>query len=601
MHSVIQPGTCVALRLPSSTLKIVTILPNTTVSIGKYGSFSANYLLGRPYNLTFEILDKIEGEKQQGLRVVSALEIHADTLAENESPPSELNDTKVIDGGGGVEYELVGEDGEVIVRTNRDTIDDPGRQSMTMDEIEALKKEGTSSGKDLIARLMLSHSGLGQKTSFSLAKYTLRKTKKYLRRFTVLPLDVPVLLHWLVSEKDPSKIMELRDETLALVASMANVHHGGAQLVFGDQDDIEKTGHGRWLMVDETGGMYVAAMAERMGILHPSEEDEDDSTLSPPTNQALQTTSNPLGRIEDDEDQLGKGQTYAPHKDRPPAMSARSNYITLLHANAQPNLSLLKYFMFDSSNPSAKHPLYTHLKTVSWLQLLSPEEDPGYAEPESVPDEEFRSWKSGKRGTYYRKRRRWERTTRVVNETRAGGFDGLIVASAMNPTTILQHAVPLLRGSAQVVVYSPYIEPLAELADLYSTPRRAAFATNPPEPESLPSEDFPLNPTLLLAPTVQTIKLRNWQCLPGRTHPMMTGRGGGEGYIFTATRVIPLEGKVEARGKFKRRKVVQETTEVEENDGMDGQAPEEVDPKPEILDECLNETHELVGNGSADA
>lgn len=37
----------------------------------------------------------------------------------------------------------------------------------------------------------------------------------------------------------------------------------------------------------------------------------------------------------------------------------------------------------------------------------------------------------------------------------------------------------------------------------------------------------------------------------------MTGRGGSEGYVFTARRVLPLEGGVEARGNFggKRRKV----------------------------------------------
>ena len=76
----------------------------------------------------------------------------------------------------------------------------------------------------------------------------------------------------------------------------------------------------------------------------------------------------------------------------------------------------------------------------------------------------------------------------------------------------------------------------------------------------MPTDDFPLDPTLLLAPTIQTARARSWQVLPGRTHPLMTGRGGSEGYIFTATRVLPAEGKVEARGKFKRRKVEGGTT-----------------------------------------
>lgn len=159
----------------------------STVSIGKYGSFQANHILGRPYNLTFEILDSAEGQAQGELRIVPASELNAEGLDESTSTPAELSTPdKVVDGGDGVEYELVGEGGEVLMRTNRDTIDDPGRQGMSMDEIEALKKEGAGAGKDLIARILLSHSALDQKTAFSLAKYTLRKTKKYMRRFTVL-------------------------------------------------------------------------------------------------------------------------------------------------------------------------------------------------------------------------------------------------------------------------------------------------------------------------------------------------------------------------------------------------------------------------------
>ena len=53
---------------------------------------------------------------------------------------------------------------------------------------------------------------------------------------------------------------------------------------------------------------------------------------------------------------------------------------------------------------------------------------------------------------------------------------------------------------------------------------------------------------------MQSARVREWQVLPGRTHPVMTGKGGAEGYLFTAVRVIPAEGRVEARGKFTRRK-----------------------------------------------
>jgi tRNA (adenine-N(1)-)-methyltransferase non-catalytic subunit len=442
------------------------------------------------------------------------------------------------------------------MRSNREIIDDPSRQKLTMEEIEMLKKEGTGAGKDIIALLMQSHTALDQKTAFSLAKYTLRKTKKYVKRFTALQVDVPLLTHYLLSEKEAVKTMELRGEMLALMGSLANIHSSGISSEYSADYLVGKVGIGRWLVVDETGGLAVAAMAERMGILYPADHDEANTTSPSPSPAVPIELVKEVNSETAPQDSQPASQPAYSHRNL--AMSANNNTLTLIHANAQPNLSLLKYFQYDTSvrDTDSSHPLHTHLKTISWLQLLSPHEDTGFAEPEVVPSEVLQTWKGGKRGTYFKKRRRWERIRSVVGETRAGGFDGLIVASVMNPATILQHTVPLLRGAAQIVVYSPYIEPLTELADFYSVPRRTAFATDPPE--SVPCEDFPLNPTLLLAPTIHTAKVRRWQCLPGRTHPVMTGRGGAEGYIFHATRVLPAEGKVEARGKHKRRKVLKE-------------------------------------------
>ncbi|MCJ1363937.1 tRNA (adenine(58)-N(1))-methyltransferase non-catalytic subunit trm6 [Acarospora aff. strigata] len=556
MHSLIQPDSYIALRLPSQTLKVLKIVPNTIISIGKYGSFQANHILGRPYNLTFEIQDKGEGQAESALRIVPAAELNAEALDDSSPTPADLfTPDRVLDGGDGVEYELAGESGELLMRSNRETIDDPGRQTMSMDDIEALKKEGTGAGKEIVTKIMQSHSALDQKTAFSLAKYTLRKTRKYLRRFTVLPIDVPLLTNWIMSEKEPAKVLELREEVLALIGTWANVHYSCGDGLLPGEMDSERIGNGRWLLVDETGGLIVAALAERMGILCPPAEEE---------NEELEIDSCPLKKEADPDFQVPE-ITVEPsenishhHSTTIKAMSAKSNTLTMIHANAQPNLSLLSYFLFDPSNLSSTHPLNSHLKTLSWLQLLSPDEDIGYAEPEVVPKDVLTTWKSGKRATYHRKRRRWERIKSVVDETRAGGFDGLVVASAMNPTTVLQHTIPLLRGAAQVVVYSPTIEPLVELADYYSTARRTAFVTSPPDPSDLPNEDFPLDPTLLLAPIVQTARVRSWQVLPGRTHPLMTGRGGAEGYLFTATRVLPAEGKVEARGKYKRRKLEKE-------------------------------------------
>jgi len=552
---------------------------------------------------------------------VPAAELHADTIAEEQAAANSSNsvggkDENVTIGGDGVEFQLVGENGEVIMRSNRETIDDAAQQTLTMEEIEELKREGTGAGKDLIAKLMASHLGIEQKTAFSLAKYKLLKTKKYLRRFTVLPVDVSMLIKWVMEEKDAGKIMEMREEMCALVGSWANVHFS---------EGLDGMMGGRWLVVDETGGLLVAALAERMGILHPPSPDSSSSQKTAQTSEGDQAPE-------------AEEESTKPTYHDPPL--ATSNTLTLIHNNAQPNLSLLKYFSYDptTSTPThPNHPLATHLHPISWLQLIDPSQDTTYSTPIApLSPTTLSSLKSGKRGTYYRKLRRHNRVTTIVDTTLAGGFDGLVVASHMDPISILRHTIPLLRGGAQVAIYSPTIESLVNLSDAYSTSRRTAFIQSPPEsflslpyaadePSQRPSTppfqtaqssdtksgskqptqetwpgdaDFPLNPTLLLNTAVQSARIREWQVLPGRTHPVMTGRGGAEGYLFTAVRVIPARGRVEARGKFakKRTDKVGVTEKAKEKE-----AGEKVKVQVEVEDVETGKGGTVIANGNGDA
>ena len=525
---------------------------DSTISLGKYGSFKTDHLIGRPYHVTYEILDQPDPITGSGLRIVPSAELYEGIHQEENAPtPESEPEVKIIQGKDGEEYEVVGQNGEVILRTNRATIDNPKSQKLSMDEIEALKLQNTGSGREVVAKILASHVAIDQKTAFALAKYKLRKTKKFLKRFTILPMDVPLLADWLLNEKEAIKILEMRQEVLALIGSWANVHRAASASPAQGPETQSQSGGGRWLVVDETGGLIVAAMAEKMGILHPQ-----SNRAACPEKSA------------DREDVPSDQPEYtSPLHHNPTA--ATSNTITLIHAASQPNLSLLRYFGFSPATPSQSHPLTTHLRTLSWLQVLDSASDPSYTEPPLATPEEMAAWKSGRRGNYYRKRRRWERVKSAVDETRAGGFDGLIIASVMQPTSILQHLVPLLRGAAQVVVYSPTVAPVAELNDSYSSARRTAFMNIPVEQRrnEVPSEDFPVDPTLLLGTTIYTARARRWQVLPGRTHPLMNGRGGAEGFVFVGTRVLPIEG-VEARGKFQRRKRKGDDGGLAEEQGM---------------------------------
>ena len=565
--------------------------------MGKYGAFPTNLIIHRPYHLTYELQDKLPGESFSRLRVVPASELHEAAIADEASPNATSAETGTPEEAGqiasvldGVEYSLAAVDGAGLgAKSNRDTVDDSARQTLTTEEIEELKRDGTGAGRDLIAKLMLSHTALDEKTAFSLAKYKLLKTKKYIRRFSVAPVDPSLLGNWLLEDKDAgSRTLELREEILGLLGCWANIHYAGPDRFLEDPvtngvdppqyrlpEDL-KTQGGRYLVVDDTGGLLVAAMAERMDILYPDEEGTAGEATPTSRDGAAPSKVAEDGAQGSNQGDAEPGKTEASTKrssvqgqNRPADFHvpfSLKNTLTVIHSNSQSNLAYLRYYGFDCADPNhPPHPLNNNLMSLTWLHLLHPEEDAAYSTPPpQVSDEVLNSWKANRRGHYHRKRRRWARTQHIVHSTRAGGFAGLVVASTMDPISILRHTLPLLASGAPIAIYSQSIEPLAALADCFSIARRSAWSS-PTPPEGLAgktkdeldrwegSEDFPLNPTLLLGATVQTSRARKWQVLPGRTHPHMTGRGGAEGYVFTAWRAQPAEGRVAARGKFKRR------------------------------------------------
>ncbi|KAH7347488.1 GCD10 protein [Plectosphaerella cucumerina] len=603
MPDLIQPHSWVAVRLPSENNKVIQVVPNTTISLGKYGSFPSNLIIDRPYHITYEILDKREGEKFSRLRVVPASEIHADVLAEidGEKPIGADEDANSEDdaAAGGVaddadnvvavteggDYTLVDKaSGNVIARSGREEVEEKARQMLTMEEIEQLKKQDVDGGRNIIAKLMLSHTALGEKTAFSLAKYKTLKSKKYLRQFSVLPLHPVTLGQHILEDKDASKILDMRQESLALLGCWGNVHRG-EELDAGQPRVIPHDGSPafapeelgrRYLVVDDTGGLVVAAMAERMGILWPdnlegtaeAEAAEDVPEAAAEAEDAMQVDESADAAATNGA-ATDADKTARTFRNDFEVDAASANTITVLHQAAQPNLALLRYWGCDMVAPNLgtrNHPLHTHLFPISWLQLLEPMSDTAYSScPADATEEEMSTWKSNKRGNYHRKRKRWAKTKFLVDQARGGGFSALVVASAMEPISILRNTLPLLAGGASVSIYSPTIEPLTELCDCFSITRRAAWVSNPPPetegftPAELErwegSEDFPINPTLLLGSAVQTSRAKRWQVLPLRTHPLMMSRGGAEGYIFTGWKAVPAQGKVEARGKFKKRKM----------------------------------------------
>lgn len=55
---IIQTGDSVLLKLPNGDVRSVKVDKDTTITLGRVGSFHANDLIKQPYGLAYEIVDK---------------------------------------------------------------------------------------------------------------------------------------------------------------------------------------------------------------------------------------------------------------------------------------------------------------------------------------------------------------------------------------------------------------------------------------------------------------------------------------------------------------------------------------------------------------
>ncbi|BGP38423.1 tRNA (adenine(58)-N(1))-methyltransferase non-catalytic subunit trm6 [Rhodotorula kratochvilovae] len=204
-RKVIRAGDNVLLKLPSGVLKPVKVNPSAKVSLGKYGTFLGKELVGRPYGHTYEVADN------------GSLERVKVTL-------NEIEETEA----------------------NNEFIASQGAQTLSAEEIQALKESGLS-GREIIQKQIEEHKSFELKTEYSKEKYLKRKEAKWMQVFTPLEPTVHQIAQFHF-EKQPSKTRELRPDTLANMLAMANVRPGS-----------------RLLVVEDMGGMIAAAAVERMG------------------------------------------------------------------------------------------------------------------------------------------------------------------------------------------------------------------------------------------------------------------------------------------------------------------------------------------------
>lgn len=238
--STIKVDQHVLIRLPSKGLKLVQLQDSGRISLGKFGSFEVSGILGHPLGSSFEIVD------DNTVRVIKSITDTGDIWnADEDVQKQEL--TRMFSNS---------------AENNQNIIDIGAKiQTLTNDDIDELKKSGASSqvGQLIIEKMIANHGGFDKKTIFSQEKYLKRKQLKFLRRFTVDYLGAAELLEYNL-EKDSSKILDLSVESLGLLMTYGNIRPGG-----------------KYLIIDETGGLLLYAMMERMDckgtivLLHENE------------------------------------------------------------------------------------------------------------------------------------------------------------------------------------------------------------------------------------------------------------------------------------------------------------------------------------------
>ncbi|KAM0873740.1 hypothetical protein ACQ4PT_037876 [Festuca glaucescens] len=131
-------------------------------------------------------------------------------------------------------------------RDNRSLVDNNTAQTLSSEDIEAMKREGAS-GDVIVEALIANSSTFGNKTVFSQEKYKLKKQKKYAPK-VLLRCPSTRSICETYFKKYPARIGFMRVDTLSLMLSMANV---------GAYSDV--------LVVDMVGGLVAGAVAERLG------------------------------------------------------------------------------------------------------------------------------------------------------------------------------------------------------------------------------------------------------------------------------------------------------------------------------------------------
>ncbi|XP_041469150.1 tRNA (adenine(58)-N(1))-methyltransferase non-catalytic subunit TRM6-like [Lytechinus variegatus] len=233
-QNLIAEGDNVILK-KDKTLRVYRALKKEKAVLEKR-HFSLAPVIGHPYGSTWEL---------QGNNLVQVLE---------KTTSQDL--AQQIDKGGA---------------DNRGIFADDSSQKLDKDDIMDLKGQGKS-GQEIIDQLIENSSSFNERTVYSKAKYLKKKRNKHILRFVVLRPCTRLMCE-MYFNRAPSKVIQIRIDTMAQLLTAANVQSGMKVMV-----------------LEHCHGLLVAAVMERLGgkgtVVHFHSEDG-------PMNSALQAFNFP--------------------------------------------------------------------------------------------------------------------------------------------------------------------------------------------------------------------------------------------------------------------------------------------------------------------
>lgn len=399
-------------------------------------------------------------------------------------------------------------------KDNRHLLDLDSNQKLTQEEIEQMKKEGVS-GDHLIEQLIENSATFQSKTSYAQEKWVKKKKKKHLLQFTVLKPTTRLLweMHW---SKGPSRLCNLRVDSLSQILTMGNVHANSTVMV-----------------IESCLGLITAAVLERLGgfgkvisFYHGDSPIRNSLDNCDFPKEVMDTLYNfPL--------ELVNSLKHAkPTENSDSTHTASETYEKSENIITEGNSEVQLVCSNDSAGSTQTGPVETESKEDPATPAKENQSESsnktqsGVTETGSKSESSKKADRWAKKNKYKSKKNSAERAEAKLNRAKEieaarniilkKNVDCLIVASKFYPTPILMALIDYVAPSRQVVVYSQFKE---ALEDCYVYLREHKGLVN-----------YRLTETWL----------REYQVLPNRTHPVIQMSGTG-GYLLTATTIIKPE------------------------------------------------------------